>query len=153
MSELKRQESLLDEATVLEYLARYPEFFQRHGRRLQTVGDFLELLFLALDDFVGDGDSQLLHVDFRRGLPIQFVHGLLHFDPIRLWRKRLVGEGIITEEQLDAIDKEAAAEAQAAVKFAEDSPAPAVSEIMDDVYWETDNGTPASKLGWHFFTD
>ncbi|MGL5539962.1 MAG: DUF484 family protein, partial [Aeromonas veronii] len=30
MSELKRQEQSVDEATVLEYLARYPEFFQRH---------------------------------------------------------------------------------------------------------------------------
>jgi pyruvate dehydrogenase E1 component alpha subunit len=76
-----------------------------------------------------------------------------NFDPIRLWRKRLVGEGIITDEQLDAIDKEAANEAAAAVKFAEESPAPTIESIMDDVYWETDNGTPASKLGWHFFTD
>jgi len=37
MSELKRQESLLDEATVLEYLARYPEFFQRHGAMLDRI--------------------------------------------------------------------------------------------------------------------
>jgi len=76
-----------------------------------------------------------------------------NFDPIRLWRKRLVGEGIITEEQLDAIDKEAKAEAAASVKFADASPAPTVESIMDDVYWETDNNTPASKLGRHFFTD
>ncbi|MEB6608263.1 MULTISPECIES: DUF484 family protein [Aeromonas] len=37
MSELKRQESLVDEATVLEYLARYPEFFQRHGAMLDRI--------------------------------------------------------------------------------------------------------------------
>lgn len=37
MSELKRQESLVDEATVLEYLARYPEFFLRHGAMLDKI--------------------------------------------------------------------------------------------------------------------
>ena len=76
-----------------------------------------------------------------------------NFDPIRLWRKRLVEEGVATEEQLDAIDKAEAAEAVASVKFAEESPAPAIGDIMNDVYWETDNDTPASKLGRHFFND
>ncbi|HEY1123879.1 MAG TPA: thiamine pyrophosphate-dependent enzyme, partial [Haloferula sp.] len=76
-----------------------------------------------------------------------------NFDPIRLWRKRLVEEGVATEEQLDTIDKEAKAEAAAAVKFADASPAPTIESIMDDVYWETDNNTPASKIGQHFFTD
>jgi len=76
-----------------------------------------------------------------------------NFDPLRLWRKRLVDEGVLTEEQLDAIDTEAKNEAAAAVKFAESSPAPTVEDIMSDVYWETDNNTPASKVGRHFFTD
>ncbi|HEY8932646.1 MAG TPA: pyruvate dehydrogenase (acetyl-transferring) E1 component subunit alpha, partial [Rariglobus sp.] len=62
-------------------------------------------------------------------------------------------EGIATEAQLDAIDKEAKAEAVASVKFAEESPAPKIEDIMSDVYWETDNNTEASKTGWHFFND
>ncbi|MGL5588464.1 MAG: DUF484 family protein, partial [Aeromonas veronii] len=37
MSELKRQEQSVDEATVLEYLARYPEFFQRHAAVLDRI--------------------------------------------------------------------------------------------------------------------
>lgn len=37
MSELKRQEPLVDEACVLEYLARYPEFFQRHATVLDRI--------------------------------------------------------------------------------------------------------------------
>lgn len=37
MSELKRQEQLVDEACVLEYLARYPEFFQRHATVLDRI--------------------------------------------------------------------------------------------------------------------
>lgn len=37
MSELKRQEQALDEAAVLEYLTRYPEFFQRHTVVLDCI--------------------------------------------------------------------------------------------------------------------
>ncbi len=76
-----------------------------------------------------------------------------HHDPIRLWRKRLLEEGVLSDEQADAIDNEAKQEAAAAARFAEESPAPTVEDIMKDVYWETDNGTPASKLGLHFFND
>lgn len=37
MSELKRQEQAVDEAAVLEYLSRYPEFFQRHVTVLDRI--------------------------------------------------------------------------------------------------------------------
>jgi pyruvate dehydrogenase E1 component alpha subunit len=74
-------------------------------------------------------------------------------DPITLFRRRLIGEGVLTEEQADQINKEAADEAAASCKFADESPAPTVADIMTDVYWETDNNTEASKLGWHFFND
>jgi len=76
-----------------------------------------------------------------------------NFDPIRLWQKRLIEEGVLTEESADAIDREAKAEAAASTKFAEESPAPTIEDITTDVYWETDNNTPASKIGRHFFTD
>ena len=42
-------------------------------------------------------------------------------------------------------------EAAAAVKFAEESPAPTIADISTDVYWESDNQTPASQQGRHFF--
>ena len=74
-------------------------------------------------------------------------------DPITLFRRRLVAEGVLTEEQADRINKEASDEAAASCKFADESPAPTVSDVMTDVYWETDNNTEASKLGWHFFND
>lgn len=74
-------------------------------------------------------------------------------DPIRLWERRLLNEGVLSEEHSKQIDNEAKEEAAAAVKFAEESPAPGVDEIMDDVYWETDNDTEASKIGQHFFND
>jgi len=74
-------------------------------------------------------------------------------DPITLFRRRLVAEGVLTEEQADQINKEASDEAAASCKFADESPAPTVADVMTDVYWETDNNTEASKLGWHFFND
>ncbi len=74
-------------------------------------------------------------------------------DPIRLWQRRITEEGVLSEEKAKEIDDEAKADAAAAVKFAEESPAPTVDDIMDDVYWETDNDTEASRVGKHFFND
>jgi pyruvate dehydrogenase E1 component alpha subunit len=74
-------------------------------------------------------------------------------DPITLFRKRLINEGLLTEESADAISKAAADEAAASVKFAEESPAPTIADISTDVYWETDNNTPAAQIGRHFFND
>jgi len=74
-------------------------------------------------------------------------------DPIRLWERRLLNEGVLSEELAKQIDTEAKQEAAAAVDFAEQSPAPTAESIMDDVYWESDNNTEASKIGQHFFND
>ncbi len=74
-------------------------------------------------------------------------------DPITLFRKRLINEGLLTEESADAISKAAADEAAASVKFAEESPAPTIADISTDVYWETDHNTPAAQIGRHFFND
>jgi pyruvate dehydrogenase E1 component alpha subunit len=76
-----------------------------------------------------------------------------NYDPINTFRNRLLQEGVITQEQADAINKEAADEAAAAVEFADASPAPSIESIMDDVYWEVDNKTIAGQTGRHFFND
>ncbi|MFC7337385.1 pyruvate dehydrogenase (acetyl-transferring) E1 component subunit alpha [Haloferula chungangensis] len=74
-------------------------------------------------------------------------------DPINLWRQKLIAEGVLTEDSAKEIDDAAKEEAAASVKFAEESPAPTIESIMDDVYWESDNNTEASKIGRHFFND
>jgi len=74
-------------------------------------------------------------------------------DPINVFRRKLMEEGVLSEEQDKEITKAANEEAAAAVKFAEDSPSPTVADISTDVYWETDNQTDASKIGHHFFND
>jgi pyruvate dehydrogenase E1 component alpha subunit len=74
-------------------------------------------------------------------------------DPITVFRNRLIEEGVLTQELADSISSAAKAEATASVKFAEESPAPTIEDISTDVYWESDNNTPASQIGRHFFND
>jgi pyruvate dehydrogenase E1 component alpha subunit len=72
-------------------------------------------------------------------------------DPLRLWSRRLVEEGIITEPEIEEIDFQVKEETNEAVKFAEESPILPESEIMSDVYWEVDHQTDAAKQGRYFF--
>lgn len=51
-------------------------------------------------------------------------------DPNQVFRKRLIDEGVLTEEQAAQLDQEAEAEAQAAVEFADQSP-PADEKWLD----------------------
>ncbi len=73
-------------------------------------------------------------------------------DPINVFRSKLLEEGVLNEELINKINAAAKEETAAAVKFAEDSPAPTIADISTDVYWETDNDTEASKIGHHFFS-
>jgi pyruvate dehydrogenase E1 component alpha subunit len=72
-------------------------------------------------------------------------------DPINVFRNKLLAEGVLTDALIEQINNAAKEETAAAVKFAEDSPAPTIEDISTDVYWETDNDTEASKVGHHFF--
>jgi pyruvate dehydrogenase E1 component alpha subunit len=74
-------------------------------------------------------------------------------DPINTFRIRLLQEGVLTQEKADQIEQSAKEEAAASVVFADQSPAPSVESIMDDVYWEVDNKTIAGQTGRHFFND
>ena len=74
-------------------------------------------------------------------------------DPINTFRNRLLQEGVLTQEQADQIDHAAKDEAAASVVFADQSPAPTIESIMDDVYWEVDNKTVVGQTGRHFFND
>ena len=72
-------------------------------------------------------------------------------DPIINWKEKLIGEGIITEDDFKQINREAGKEAEASADFAEQSPYPDPVEMMDDIYWEVDNNTEAGNTGRHFF--
>ena len=74
-------------------------------------------------------------------------------DPIQLFKKRLIEEGVVTEAQFDEISDAAKAEAEASAQFAEESPLPTDANIFEDVYFEVDRQTEAGRTGKHFFHD
>jgi pyruvate dehydrogenase E1 component alpha subunit len=55
-------------------------------------------------------------------------------DPIGLLEKKLLEQGPLDEEQLDAIKNEAKERINEAVKFAEESEQPPIEELYTDVY-------------------
>ena len=72
-------------------------------------------------------------------------------DPINLFRDKLLAEGLMTDEDAKALDQSAKDEAEASAEFALASPFPDTSELMDDVYWETDNPEHKTSSGKLFF--
>ena len=64
-----------------------------------------------------------------------------------MYRNKLLADQTISEEQAQQIDQDAKDEAEASAEFAQSSPFPDVSELMDDVYWETDNPEHKNSLG------
>ncbi len=76
-----------------------------------------------------------------------------HHDPMRAWQRVLLEEGVLDEDGIARIDKEAKQEAEASLRFADESDFPDPAEIFDDVYWEVDNKTPNASQGRYFFGD
>lgn len=60
-------------------------------------------------------------------------------DPIMLFEEVLKKEGILNDEMIEKIGDEAHEEAEASVKFADESAYPAPEAIFKHVYWEEDN--------------
>ncbi len=55
-------------------------------------------------------------------------------DCIKVFGRKCVDNKILTQKQVDGIEKEVAGEIEAAVKFAVDSPYPAPEELFEDLY-------------------
>jgi pyruvate dehydrogenase E1 component alpha subunit len=55
-------------------------------------------------------------------------------DPLKLFRERVVPEGLLTAEELDRLDQEAEELMEEAIRFADESPLPEPSELYEDVY-------------------
>ena len=72
-------------------------------------------------------------------------------DPISLFKSKLIKEGVLSEEMFLELDKKAKSEADASAEFASSSPLPDQAELMDDVYWETDNPSEKKSEGTIFF--
>lgn len=76
-----------------------------------------------------------------------------HRDPIRHWANQLTAEKILTSEIEEEMHETAQAETRAATAFARTSPPPTAADLLNHVYWETDQNSLASKQGRHFFND
>jgi pyruvate dehydrogenase E1 component alpha subunit len=100
--------------------------------------------------YYGHSVADANHKKYRT--PEEIENYKQNFDPINVFRRKLILEGVLTDERADAINK-TAEEAAASARFADESPAPTIADISTDVYWETDNQHPASKIGSHFFND
>lgn len=55
-------------------------------------------------------------------------------DPIILFRERVMSEGVVALADFEAIDRAVAVKIREAVRFAEESPIPAVDSALEDVY-------------------
>ncbi|HLF04286.1 MAG TPA: thiamine pyrophosphate-dependent dehydrogenase E1 component subunit alpha [Dehalococcoidia bacterium] len=55
-------------------------------------------------------------------------------DPLKLFRERVVPEGLLPAAELDRIDREVERLMDEAIKFADDSPLPDAPQLYDDVY-------------------
>lgn len=73
-------------------------------------------------------------------------------DPIMLFQRTLLKEGVLSEADIEEIDGEAKKEAADAARFADESPFPPEEEIFTDVYWEVDHNTDKNE-GRFFFND
>ena len=74
----------------------------------------------------------------------------LNKDPINLFRAKLIDEKTASEDQLKEIDNKAKDDAEASAQFADASPNPQPAELMEDIYWETDNPEKKQSLGTMF---
>jgi TPP-dependent pyruvate/acetoin dehydrogenase alpha subunit len=55
-------------------------------------------------------------------------------DPLKVFRERVVPEGLLTAEELDRLDQEAEDLMEEAIRFADESPLPDLLELYEDVY-------------------
>ncbi len=110
------------------------------------------ILEIATYRYYGHSVADAKHkTGYRTGEEIEFYK--TYHDPLRLWRKQLLDEGVLTEELAGHIDREARDEAEAAAEFAIGSDFPREEDILSDVYFEVDRGTEAGRTGRHFFSE
>jgi len=62
------------------------------------------------------------------------VEGMMGFDPIFQWSKRLLEQERFAQSELDAADKEVMAQIEEAVRFVDESPVPPPESLYEDVY-------------------
>jgi pyruvate dehydrogenase E1 component alpha subunit len=98
---------------------------------LKTIRSGKGPYFLEIETYRFRGHSM---GDPERYRESEEVHRWQENDPIGIYRTHLLGEGIASEAELDALEGKAEEDTQKAVQFAESSPEPAPEELFSDVY-------------------
>ena len=65
-------------------------------------------------------------------------------DPIELFARRLVENGVLTEEETEAVRAQAKATIEESIRFAQESPLPDPTELFDNVYVDPDAAEAAA---------
>lgn len=89
------------------------------------------LLEIRTYRFMGHSMSDPIHGHYRTK---EEVDEQRKRDPITTWGDRLVAAGLIDEAGIKQVDAEVTAEAEDAVRFADEAPEPAPEELWADVY-------------------
>ncbi|WP_367871505.1 thiamine pyrophosphate-dependent dehydrogenase E1 component subunit alpha [Luteolibacter sp. Populi] len=129
---------------LYELRARLSVAFDRARKECQPT-----VIEIPTYRYYGSHVADANHKKYRT--PEEIEHMKATRDPIVRWKETLLLEGLVSDDDVERMDAEAKAEAMAAVEFAEASAPPTVEDIVKDVYWESDHGTEASKIGRHFF--
>jgi pyruvate dehydrogenase E1 component alpha subunit len=110
------------------------------------------LLEIVTYRYYGHSVADSKHLSgYRQKEEIEFYKQ--NHDPIQHYKRRLIEEGALTEEEFEQIDEAAKAEAAASAQFAAESPIPQEESITQDVYFEVDRQTEAGRTGRHFFNE
>ncbi len=96
-------------------------------------GDGPTLVEVVTYRFNEHSEGLRLGIDYRNA---EEKAAWLEQDPIALFRRHLVAEGVATDEQLDALEAEVLAEVDEAVRFTDESPFPDPSVAFKDLYTE-----------------
>ncbi len=84
--------------------------------------------------FMGHSMSDPIHGHYRTR---EEVEDQRKRDPIAVWSQRLIGEGLIDEAAVRAMDQEVLAEVEDAYQFADQAPDPVPEALYRDVYAES----------------
>jgi pyruvate dehydrogenase E1 component alpha subunit len=137
---------LIDGSNLYEVRAKTHIAMERARKQQQP-----SLIEIETYRYYGHSIADANHKKYRT--PEEIENYKQNHDPIAVFRRTLMAEGVLTEERAAALNQSAAEESAAAVKFADESPAPTLADISTDVYWESDQHSPASRIGRHFFHD
>ena len=141
--------TMVQNAICQEELYRFAEPYKMPGVRVDGM-DVLEVYGATIEAVArareGDGPSLIEAVTYRfRGHSMSDPGEYRskreeriwqERDPIKRFRRKLVGERKVSGEKLDGTEQEMASVVDDAVKFAEESPEPALDTLERDVYVE-----------------